>query len=60
MRSTPGSGPLRKKSRSNNALDYTDDERYDAAQWYFYKWLAAAELGDVPKLPFREPEPGEI
>lgn len=38
----------------------TDDERYDAAQSYFYNWLSRAELAGLPKTAPREPQPGEI
>ena len=48
------------KSRPPGPAVLTDQERYDAAQWYFYKWLSAAELAGIPKAPWRNPEPGEI
>lgn len=50
----------RPKSRPAGPADITDQERYDAAQSYFYNWLSRAELAGIPKEPYREPEPGEI
>jgi len=50
----------KKEPRAIGPAALTDDERYEGAQWYLYKWLSVAELGAFPKLPHREPEPGEI
>jgi hypothetical protein len=50
----------KKPSPKQGPADLTDQERYDGAEWYLYKWLSVAELGAFPKLPPREPEPGEI
>lgn len=59
-----GKSPTRrwtkKEPRAIGPAALTDEERYDGAQWYLYKWLSVAELGAFPKLPPREPEPGEI
>lgn len=51
---------MKPKSRKAGPADLTDEGRYDGAQWYYYKFLARAELMGIPKAEFVEPEAGEI
>jgi len=38
----------------------TEEQIYDAAQWYFYKWLSNSALAGISLSAPTTPEPGEI
>jgi hypothetical protein len=46
----------KREPRTIGPAALTDQERYDGAQWYFYKFLSRGE----PLAPRRDPEPDEI